>query len=203
MAFADFLARHNVPSTRAAYMATVPTGREALAGVAQVIEIGLVTGLVGALEQRYGEEKTTLFMSDQTDNSGAPIKDDKGNTLKKSGTGMPASAAGAIGFAFLAAILPLKLWQRHTLLNVASGSAAAWSYRKGIEVGQRWLDSKQPGDTKPKTEAPEPPFAQSAFAKSEIANVKGEMGEGNVYSLVDEANKILAARQAEKAASGR
>jgi hypothetical protein len=205
MALSDFLARHNVSGRLAAYRATAPTKEMLVAGIEQVLEVGLTTGAVGALEQRYGEQKTTLFMSDATDAAGNPQNDAQGNVIKKSGTGIPMSAAGAVLGIAATALLPMTPGWRRRTLNIASGFLSAWSYRKGIEMGQKWLDSKQPPGT-PAMDKPMPPYTQSAQAQAEIANVKGEdpaLPSGNVHSLVDRANAILKEQLRVKAASGR
>jgi hypothetical protein len=166
-----------------------------LGAVAEVLEVA-GTGLVlGAVEQRYGEEKTTLFMTDQVDSAGNPVKDANGKVQKVSGTGVPMSAAGAVlGLAATVFVPRLSMNTRKHILNVSTGLATAWSYRKGIEMGQKWLDSAQPAGT-PKQAKPLPPFGQNPAAVAELANVQGEE-LNNISSLNQEAERILRQRAA-------
>lgn len=168
---------------------------EGLGAVAEVVEVAGTGFLLGALEQRYGEEKTTLFMDDELGADGKPIKDADGNNKKKSGTGVPMSAFfGGLGLLAAVAVPRLTMGHRKHVLNISTGLLTAYTYRKGIEKGQAWLDSAQPAGT-PKQAAPMPPFAQSATAVAEIANVKGEDDfAGNVESFDREAARIRAAR---------
>lgn len=167
------------------YRAGLPTKDQVIAAGEELLEVGGAAFAMGALEQRYGETKTTLFMKDQTDAAGNPLKDDKGNTLKKSGTGIPMSAVGAVGGVAIAAFVPMTpSWRRRTL-NIATGLGAAWGYRKGIEVGQKWLDSANKVPEGSETTAPKPPFEHST------QTIAGEMGESNVVSLIQEAQNII------------
>ena len=92
------------------------------------------------------------------------------------------------------AVPKLSMSTRKHLLNVSTGLLTAWSYRKGIEKGQAWLDSAQPpGSTK--LAPPVPPFGRSDAAVAEIANVKGEDDfDQNVANFEREASRIAAAR---------
>jgi len=193
---AGFLERHGITldrdrmrAMRDDYVSGLPSKDMIWAGVEETVEVSLAAGAIGALEQRYGESKTTLFMTNQIDASGNPIKDADGNTLKKSGTGLPMSAAGAILGGMAAAFVPMTPVWRRRALNVSTGLAAAYTYRKGIEMGQKWLDNANKVPDGSKTVAPEPPFMQSS------QKIAGEDG-GSVVSLVEEAQQIMARRRA-------
>lgn len=168
---------------------------EGMGAIAEVLEVGGTGFLLGLLEQRYGEQKTTLFMSDQVDAAGNPIKDAKGNVQKQSGTGVPMSAAfGVLGLAATVMVPRLSMRARKHMLNISTGLLTAWGYRKGIEKGQAWLDSVQPPGTA-KLAAPVPPFGQSAAAMAEQANVQGEE-INNLESLDREMERIARQRAA-------
>lgn len=203
---AGFLSRYGVTVDRdrmAAmhknYMETAPSKDMIIAGVEETLEVAAAAGAIGALEQRYGETKTTLFMTDMTDASGKVVteKNAAGDdvNVKKSGTGIPMSAAGAVVGLTVAALVPMTPGWRRRVLNVATGLGAAWSYRKGIEMGQKWKDSANKVPESSRTATPEPPFMQNAAQAA--AAVKGEMSEGgSVVTLVEEANRLLAQKRA-------
>lgn len=174
---------------------------EGLGAVAEVLEVAGTGFVLGALEQRYGEEKTTLFMDDQVDAAGNPMpKDANGKVPKQSGTGIPMSAVGGVlGLAATVLVPRLSMSTRRHVLNVSTGLLTAWTYRKGIEKGQAWLESAQPEGTTLTKQHPVPPFGQSAASVAEIANVKGEDDfEGNVASFDREAERIMAQRRASR-----
>lgn len=186
MALSDFLSRSGL---------SAPTGSMLMAGAAEVLEVGGAAALVGALEQRYGEQKMTLFMTAQTDAAGNVLKDAQGNTQYKSGTGLPVSAAVAIGAIAASALLPMSATMRRHVLNIGAGFGAGWGYRFGIAKGQAMLDKASGAAAA--SPRPEPPYAQSASALAELTNVKGELSPGsNVHSIVDQGNALLRQRAA-------
>ncbi len=191
MALSDFLARHGISSDRA------PTTGQAVAGLVEAAEVAAGAGLIGAVEQRFGEKKTTWFMTPETDASGQPTKDADGNINYKTGTGIPMSAGLAVLGLAAASFLPMSPNLRRHAFNISTGLGAAFAYRKGLEVGQKWLDSKQPAGT-PSLGSPQPPYGQSASAMAEQANVKGEIegSNANVLDLVARANAHLRERAA-------
>ncbi len=191
---ASFLSRYgvNVDSERLRevarnYQQGLPSREMMVAGVVEVVEVAGAAAAFGALEQRYGEEKTTLFMQDDPDAG----KDADGNPIKKSGTGLPISAAVAIGGLAAAALAPMSPNLRRHILNVSTGAAGAFAYRKGIELGQMWLDKANKTETPGAN--PQPPFDKSS------ETIAGEFGEGrfdNISNLVEDGNRIVAQRRA-------
>lgn len=168
------------------YASTVPSKDQVIAGVEELVETSAAAALFGTLEQRYGEQKTTLFMADDPDAG----KDADGNAIKKSGTGLPISAAVAIAGVATAALVPMTAPWRRRVLNVSTGAAAAFSYRKGIEWGQKWLDSANKVDPKTPGANPQPPFDKSS------ETIAGEVSSrDNVENLVAHANRIIAERR--------
>jgi hypothetical protein len=193
MALSDFLGRHGI--TRESYMSRAPTGEMLMAGAAQVLEVGVGAAAVGYAEQRYGEQKTTLFMTAQTNADGSVVKDAQGNTQYKSGTGVPLSAAVAIGTVAAAALVPMSPTLRRHILSLGSGFGAGWAFRFGIAKGQAALDKASGAAAS--SPAPQPPYAQSAAAMAEQAKVKGDLSQvATVHSIVDQGNAIVRQRAA-------
>ena len=192
---ASFLARHGVhlDSERLRelgrnYVAGAPSKEMIMAGVEEAVEVSAAAALVGTLEQRYGEQKTTLFMSDDT----AAGKDADGNQIKKSGTGIPMSAAVGVGGLVVAALVPMTPSWRRRVLNISTGASAAFAYRKGIEWGQKWLDSANKVDPATPGANPRPPFDKSS------ETIAGEMGtRSNVADLVAESQRLVAQKRAQ------
>lgn len=192
--------RDRLRTIGANYRASLPNKDQIIAAGEELAEVGLSAFAIGALEQRYGEQKTTLFMKDQVDASGAVVtttdKDGKTVNVKQSGTGVPMSAIGAVGGLAIAGLVPMTdSWRRRTL-NIATGLGAAWGYRKGIEVGQKWLDKANKVPDASKTPYQGPPFEHSS------QTIAGDLGESNVVSLIAEANNIIAQNQ-RRATGGR
>src|SRR6188474_1723348 len=133
---ASFLARHGITVDSARlreigrnYASSVPSKDQIIAGAEEVLEVSAAAALFGTLEQRYGEQKTTLFMKDDPDAG----KDADGNPIKKSGTGLPMSAAVALGGMVASALIPMTPGWRRRVLNASTGAGAAFAYRKGLE----------------------------------------------------------------------